>query len=78
MANTSINVKLLRIELARREMTRLDLARAIDVKATTLSAWIRRVNPQPPHLAGLIESRLGLPGGFLTQDAEEFTTSMRT
>jgi transcriptional regulator with XRE-family HTH domain len=78
MATNPINLQILRVELARRGMTRLALARELDVKATTLSAWLRRVNPQPADLAGLIESKLRLPGGFLTQDVEELTTSMQS
>ena len=63
----AINVKLLRIELVKREMTMFDLAKSLNNKSSTLSAWLREVNPQPADLGERIERVLGLQAGALAE-----------
>ena len=63
----AIDTKLLRIELVKREMTMLALAKKLKQPPSTLSAWVRLVNPQPPDLAGRIESILRLKPGALSK-----------
>lgn len=55
----------LRVELARRKLTQLNLAQALGLKVTTLTSWIRGAHPAPDDLPDRIERLLGLPRGQL-------------
>jgi transcriptional regulator with XRE-family HTH domain len=56
----------LRIELARRNMTKRRLAERLDLPPSTLSTWLNGGAPPPKDLAARIESALRLKPGELS------------
>jgi transcriptional regulator with XRE-family HTH domain len=56
----------LRIELARRNMTKRRLAEKLDLPPSTLSTWLNGGAPPPKDLAARIESALRLEAGELS------------
>lgn len=65
-----VDTDLFRIELAKRRLTRIEVARVLGVPATTLGAWVRGVHPAPTDLPARIEKALGLAAGTLTKKPE--------
>ena len=61
-----LDLKSLRLELVRQDLTQLKLARVLGVPVTTLSAWVRGVHPPPSDLISRIESALRLPRGSVS------------
>jgi transcriptional regulator with XRE-family HTH domain len=61
----AVDIVILRIELARQQLTQAELAQALGVAPTTLSSWLGRRHPAPNGLAARIEQALGLPAGAL-------------
>lgn len=59
-----------RIELLRRGMTQLDLAKHLRHPHSTLSSWLRGVAPAPSNLLARIERALKMPAGALTGSKE--------
>lgn len=65
----AVNTDVLRVELARRRLTQIQLAQLLRVPPTTLSTWVRGAHPAPNDLATRIEKALGLPLGALEMAA---------
>lgn len=62
----TIDIRELRVELARRDLTQGELATRISTRPSTLSSWLRGVNPPPPQFRERVEEALGLhPGALL-------------
>lgn len=61
-----IAMESLRVELARRNMTRSLLAKKLRVPPTTLSGWLNEAHPAPPNLAERVEDALRLVRGTLS------------
>lgn len=49
-----------RVALARKGMTQLDLAHLLGVPPTSLSDWLRGAHPAPPNLVRRLEKALGV------------------
>jgi len=60
-----IRIWVLRVELARRNMSRQALAHRLDVSPSTLSGWLRGVYPAPANFPGRIERALKIKRGRL-------------
>jgi DNA-binding transcriptional regulator YdaS (Cro superfamily) len=60
-----IRIWVLRVELARRNMSRQALAQRLDVSPSTLSGWLRGVYPTPANLSERIERALKIKRGRL-------------
>lgn len=65
----------LRVELVRKEMTQLDLARCLGHPVSTLSSWLHGVAPAPRDLTTRIEQALGLPHGTFALSAAPVETT---
>ncbi len=63
-----VDVRTLKAELARQGLTLIALARRIEARPSTLSAWIHGANPAPPDLVGRIEKALGVKRGTLKRN----------
>lgn len=61
-----INLDQLRIELARKDLTRRELAQLLGYPPTTLASWLNGVTPPPKGLVASIEAALGLNAGTLS------------
>lgn len=68
MSEPLIDAQKLKVALVQNRRTLVTLAFELGENPSTLSAWIRRVNRQPPDLAARIETALGLPRGALIED----------
>ena len=64
-----LDVVELKVQLLRRGLTQLDLARLLERPVSTVTDWIRGARPGPANLAAEIERVLGLPPGALTPRA---------
>jgi len=62
----TIEPRLLKVELAKQGLTRVDLSRRMRIPYSTLSAWIHQVSPAPTNLAERIEHVLGLAPGSVS------------
>lgn len=60
----------IRVELAARDLTRVDLARRMRVSYHTLSGWILGLNTAPDDLSRRIERALQLSPGALSNSQE--------
>jgi plasmid maintenance system antidote protein VapI len=60
-----VDADVLRIELARRNLTQAQLAQLMRLPPTTFSSWVRGTHPAPDDLARKIEKALGLTSGAL-------------
>jgi transcriptional regulator with XRE-family HTH domain len=55
-----IDLPRLRVELARKGLTQIQLAQKLDVPPTSLSGWLRGVHPAPEGLHRRISEVLGV------------------
>lgn len=60
----------LRVEMARAGVSLLDLARRLAVPRSTLSAWLRNVNPAPADLRLRLAAALQVPEAVLRPPRE--------
>jgi transcriptional regulator with XRE-family HTH domain len=68
-----LDITQLDVELARRRLTRTDLARRIGKPPTTLSGWLRGHHPGPPNLPQRLEEALELEPGTLERSVDDLT-----
>ena len=64
-SQVEVNAEHLRIELARKQVTKAQLASMLGESPTTLGSWLRHAHPGPDNLAARIEEKLGLAVGTL-------------
>ncbi|MCX6833523.1 MAG: helix-turn-helix transcriptional regulator [candidate division Zixibacteria bacterium] len=65
----SIDIRELRAELVRKDMTLAALALSLGIRPSTFSSYARGINPAPPDLRQRVEAALGLRRGTLKDTA---------